>query len=1109
MSANLLRFAPRACRADDASVLGRGARLAPLVLCAVLSAAACSEEDAGSVVADGATVSDAVFVPDVASADAAADSATAPDTGGADGTTTGDTAAAEDTTPVGPCEGEFGCPCASNADCLDELCVEGADGLVCTQRCISECPDDAFSCLPIAISGADPFNACVPQHPQLCKPCASDADCENALLPSLSGLCLASADPVEGSFCGSPCAGTTCPAGYGCADVPLAGGGVAKQCRPTSGECACRPAWANQGLTTPCAREGAEGSCEGTRTCGVDGLTACDAAAPVGEVCNLVDDDCDGATDEGTCDDGLACTADTCVGAGECASALLGGYCLIDGVCVAEGEANPDAACQRCVTAQSTSAWSAGVGGEACFIGGECYADGAGHPTNPCLVCEADNAGNWTPRAAGAECDDGEACTLGDACGGGVCAGEAYSCDDDSACTVDVCVGDGTCAFEAIEDPVEVCGDGVDNDCDGLTDEGMPEVCGDGVDNDCDGSTDESDDTWGQVFFARPWVTGAGERTVAIYPSAADGSFGAPIPLTFPDERAYGITGVGDLDGDGFLDLIVQTALTGGAAACTGSGQSSCGANHTCVGGACARLCTMGSGPEGDSSVCPTGHACLEVNPLAGDAANRRCMPPVEVLLARERCPDGAIELLPLATLAPGESVAALVDADNNGHLDLIVRRNHRYNDGTTLLNNGDFTFTPRLDAFNSHLSCTWVQGISRTSKDLDGDGVVDLLGYCNPNGGSTPAIFWWWRGHGDGAFGDANGAPTQFGAAHRPVTPVSLLTVNDFDSDGDMDIINGLDDDGTPGLASILLNRGGAAADLWVPAYGIFDVTPGTPSGSDAPGVGTGTSFDFDRDGYPDVLAAWVPEEQCSGAWNCSFGAVAMMRNLTADPCGEGMVCGAGSACVACVASCDGRECGDDGCGGSCGACARGTEVCTSAGQCEARNACVPQCGAATCGDNGCGGACGYCAAGESCVGGQCVSGCVPSCAGKACGDDGCGGRCVIFGEPEVIAVDEQPRAVEAPTNAAPTPPGIAVLPANPGASSDLFCAVVEPSRDLDPVRIEYRWYRNGVFAKEVGDRPVVPSALTSTGQVWECRARATDETEWSPTRSATVVVF
>ena len=56
---------------------------------------------------------------------------------------------------------------------------------------------------------------------------------------------------------------------------------------------------------------------------------------------------------------------------------------------------------------------------------------------------------------------------------------------------------------------------------------------------------------------------------------------------------------------------------------------------------------------------------------------------------------------------------------------------------------------------------------------------------------------------------------------------------------------------------------------------------------------------------------------------------------------------------------------------------------------------ACVPDCSGKVCGDDGCGGVCGACAGQTVCQAGQCVSTCTPDCAGKACGDDGCGGSC------------------------------------------------------------------------------------------------------------------
>jgi hypothetical protein len=85
------------------------------------------------------------------------------------------------------------------------------------------------------------------------------------------------------------------------------------------------------------------------------------------------------------------------------------------------------------------------------------------------------------------------------------------------------------------------------------------------------------------------------------------------------------------------------------------------------------------------------------------------------------------------------------------------------------------------------------------------------------------------------------------------------------------------------------------------------------------------------------------------------------------------------------CLPDCDGRACGPDGCGGSCGACPL-QDDCVS-GVC-----CLPDCDGRACGGDGCGGSCGACACGESCVDGACA---FTACAARACGPDGCGGSC------------------------------------------------------------------------------------------------------------------
>ncbi|MEC8023759.1 MAG: agmatine deiminase family protein [Myxococcota bacterium] len=126
--------------------------------------------------------------------------------------------------------------------------------------------------------------------------------------------------------------------------------------------------------------------------------------------------------------------------------------------------------------------------------------------------------------------------------------------------------------------------------------------------------------------------------------------------------------------------------------------------------------------------------------------------------------------------------------------------------------------------------------------------------------------------------------------------------------------------------------------------------------------------------------------------AWICNNAGECNTRTYTECTNGCDTATGACSA-TTCEPSCDSKECGDDGCGGSCGSCAAGSS-CNASGVCV--EACSPSCDGKNCGDDGCGGSCGTCSAGESCVEGQCApTACEPKCEGKVCGNDGCGGSC------------------------------------------------------------------------------------------------------------------
>ena len=105
----------------------------------------------------------------------------------------------------------------------------------------------------------------------------------------------------------------------------------------------------------------------------------------------------------------------------------------------------------------------------------------------------------------------------------------------------------------------------------------------------------------------------------------------------------------------------------------------------------------------------------------------------------------------------------------------------------------------------------------------------------------------------------------------------------------------------------------------------------------------------------------------------------------------------------VSCQPRCDGKDCGDNGCGGVCG-------ECEEHHSCE-EGACVlqPYCGDGACEPDleencdSCADDC-TCEAPAVCFDEVC---CTPDCLARQCGDDGCGGVCGECGAEEVCSVD------------------------------------------------------------------------------------------------------